>query len=378
MALSYLLRVTPATCSSPACNYDPNLCPGHQICEPQPASYLLVIDTYVISMFTVDYCVRMLLSCIAHRRLAGNIPQKWDEEEARAARQEGRPPQSDPPPLPWCYSGMSYFFQFYNLVDLLVIIAFYISQLSPGSYFVFMRVLRLLRVLRLMRVVKDSPYTDLLYNTMTDSAPVLSTFAVFVGLAIVVFACLINIAEDGKFEVTADYPLGAYVRPSIVLHDVRGASPFHSIPDALYFVCITTSTVGYGDMFPTTPLGRAYACIYAYVGVFTWTFPLAIIGYNFVMGHEKLVAHYQQKEDDEIALLKSDQNQISDDVSSAEILLEAISILKSLSKDTAVLSECAETVKDDSKEIKVSAGLLRRAMSPPGLWDWEDEHNQTA
>jgi Ion transport protein len=319
-----------------------------------------------------------VIDTYAHRRLAGNIPQKWDEEEARAARQEGRPPQSDPPPLPWCYSGMSYFFQFYNLVDLLVIIAFYISQLSPGSYFVFMRVLRLLRVLRLMRVVKDSPYTDLLYNTMTDSAPVLSTFAVFVGLAIVVFACLINIAEDGKFEVTADYPLGAYVRPSIVLHDVRGASPFHSIPDALYFVCITTSTVGYGDMFPTTPLGRAYACIYAYVGVFTWTFPLAIIGYNFVMGHEKLVAHYQQKEDDEIALLKSDQNQISDDVSSAEILLEAITILKSLSKDTAVLSDCAETVKDDSNEIKVSAGLLRRAMSPPGLWDWEDEHNQTA
>jgi Ion transport protein len=374
-ALSYLLRETPTTCKSPACNHDPILCPGRQICEPQPIADLLLIDTLVISVFTVDYCLRMLLSCGAHRRLAGNIPPKWDEEEGKAARLEGRPPQSDPAPLNCCYSAIFYFFQFYNLVDVLVIMAYYISQLSPGSYFVFMRVLRLLRVLRLMRVVKDSPYTDLLYNTMTDSGPVLSTFAVFVGLAIVVFGCLISIAEDGTFRVTDDYPQGAYLRPSIV-HGPHSPSPFRSIPDALYYVCITTSTVGYGDMYPTTPLGRAYACIYAYVGVFTWTFPLAIIGYNFVMGHEKLMDYQQQKEVDEIAQLKSDQNQISDDITSAEILSEAISILKSISEDTAILSKCSETVTDGSKEIEVSAGQLRRAMSPPGLWDWEDDQQQ--
>ena len=94
------------------------------------------------------------------------------------------------------------------------------------------------------------------------------------------------------------------------------------------------------------------------------------------MGHEKLMDYQQQKEDDETAQLKSDQNQISDDITSAEILSEAISILKSISEDTAILSKCSETVTDGSKEIEVSAGQLRRAMSPPGLWDWEDDQQQ--
>jgi voltage-gated potassium channel len=37
--------------------------------------------------------------------------------------------------------------------------------------------------------------------------------------------------------------------------------------DAVYFCVVTLATVGYGDLHPTTPLGRAFTILYIIVGV---------------------------------------------------------------------------------------------------------------
>ena len=59
-------------------------------------------------------------------------------------------------------------------------------------------------------------------------------------------------------------------------------SPFLTISTAMYYVVVTTTTVGYGDVYPTSQGGRALACAFAYVGVIIWTFPIAVVGKNFV------------------------------------------------------------------------------------------------
>src|SRR3546814_18867096 len=42
---------------------------------------------------------------------------------------------------------------------------------------------------------------------------------------------------------------------------------FGSVPRALWWVMATLTTVGYGDVYPTTPLGKVLAGIAAFIGI---------------------------------------------------------------------------------------------------------------
>ena len=53
-------RLSPATCSAPACNDDAELCPGRIICEPVSMSVFSTIDDVTIYIFTFEYCVKLL------------------------------------------------------------------------------------------------------------------------------------------------------------------------------------------------------------------------------------------------------------------------------------------------------------------------------
>jgi len=54
----------PSTCADPACQNDPDLCPGQTICEPQPYRYFFTVEIVCVISFAVDYTVR-LLTCWA-------------------------------------------------------------------------------------------------------------------------------------------------------------------------------------------------------------------------------------------------------------------------------------------------------------------------
>lgn len=49
----------------------------------------------------------------------------------------------------------------------------------------------------------------------------------------------------------------------------RGAQPevFKNIGDGIWWAIITFATVGYGDIYPVTPLGKLLGCIICLVGV---------------------------------------------------------------------------------------------------------------
>merc|ERR1711871_412026 len=61
-----------------------------------------------------------------------------------------------------------------------------------------------------------------------------------------------------------------------------------SVPDSFWWVCVTLTTVGYGDVFPVTYWGQTVGFITQMLGVLTLALPLSIIGGNFHELREKM------------------------------------------------------------------------------------------
>jgi len=71
----------------------------------------------------------------------------------------------------------------------------------------------------------------------------------------------------------------------IIMHasDPRG---FSSIPAAGWWAAQTLTSVGYGDLVPTTALGQSLAVFAMFLGIATFAIPIAIIGAGFTEAFE--------------------------------------------------------------------------------------------
>ncbi len=167
-----------------------------------------------------------------------------------------------------------------NVVDLLSILPFYIVEFSSGSGGgVGLSVLRVLRLTRVFRVFKLGKYAEGLFlfgKVIIRSLSALYLLFFFMLISTVLFGSMIYYAERGRY----DQDLGYRVRPS-VYGDGEQRTPFTSIPRSFWWVITTSTTVGYGDMVPTTLLGMLVGTVAMYFGILVLAMPLAIISSNF-------------------------------------------------------------------------------------------------
>ena len=56
---------------------------------------------------------------------------------------------------------------------------------------------------------------------------------------------------------------------------------FGSIPDAMWWGAVTLTTVGYGDVWPTTPIGKMLGSLIAFLGIGLFALPTGILGSAF-------------------------------------------------------------------------------------------------
>jgi voltage-gated potassium channel len=64
---------------------------------------------------------------------------------------------------------------------------------------------------------------------------------------------------------------------------------------SFYFSVTTLSTVGYGDLHPTTDLSRLFTAFYVIIGVSIVLSALAIIGKNYLEKREKRILERRER-----------------------------------------------------------------------------------
>ena len=140
------------------------------------------------------------------------------------------------------------------IIDLLVIIPFYLS-------FIIGLDLRILRVIRLLRVVRLTRYSGAwsLFSAVIKAQQKPLIMTVFLlALALLIFSSLMYAIEN-----TAQ------------------PQAFADIPSAMWWAVATLTTVGYGDIFPVTSLGKILGSISAIFGIGLFALPAGLLASGF-------------------------------------------------------------------------------------------------
>jgi len=96
-----------------------------------------------------------------------------------------------------------------------------------------------------------------------------------------------RVIKNSREELCATLFVGGVlltVAASLMYFAERTAQPevFSSIPAAMWWGIATLTTVGYGDIFPVTVLGKTLAAMMAVLGIGMFAIPTGIISSEFV------------------------------------------------------------------------------------------------
>ena len=87
---------------------------------------------------------------------------------------------------------------------------------------------------------------------------------------------------------------------TVALVMVIGTLSYHALEgwgyiDSFYFTGITMTTIGYGDMHPTTPLSKIFTVFFAFGGVGVSLFALSLIATGYFERRERLRDEWRGK-----------------------------------------------------------------------------------
>lgn len=173
-----------------------------------------------------------------------------------------------------------------NLIDVAAIVPYYVELLmvawgaseasNSGVGLAVLRVLRVARVLRVLKLGKRSAGATIIARSMEKSGQALILTLFFVAMGIILFGALLFYAESGEYDVVT----GKWMRADVVGTDLE-ETPFHSIMASFWFCIVSATTSGYGDMYPTSFIGKVVASALQLAGIVVLALPISIIGSNF-------------------------------------------------------------------------------------------------
>lgn len=155
------------------------------------------------------------------------------------------------------------------LVDLLAVLPSLLVW--TGVDLRFLRVIRMARLIRLGKLGRYSTALQSMWLAVRSRRDELLMALMLMAMILVVAASLMYMAEgDAQPEV------------------------FSSIPATLWWGIMTLTTVGYGDVYPITALGKLTAAVIAVAGIGLFALPAGIVGSAFIELREQQKAPRQE------------------------------------------------------------------------------------
>ncbi len=150
------------------------------------------------------------------------------------------------------------------IIDLLAILPFYLPLKGLD-----LRILRTFRLLRILRMFKLARYFDALQMIgrviFKKRYELISIFGVLL-LLMFISSFLMFYAE-------------AEAQPNI----------FHNILDTFWWALVTFTTVGYGDVYPITPIGKILSAIIVLIGIMLFALPTSILTAEFLNEYQEKI-----------------------------------------------------------------------------------------
>jgi len=211
--------------------------------EAQYGSQLKAFEFFSVSVFLIEYILRIWTADLLHPQLS----------KTRAR--------------------LKFIFSFYGVVDFIAILPF----LVPLVMTVDLRVIRILRLLRLIRLFKIGRhfkslrlFTEVIRETRFDLMITFFATGILLLLSSTIMYFLENEAQPEAFE---------------------------NIGQSLWWAVATLTTVGYGDIYPVTGLGKILSSFIALLGIGIVALPTAIISSSLIekMQVRKAGAHSEEE-----------------------------------------------------------------------------------
>ena len=198
-------------------------------------SFFYYVELVSVIVFSIEYALR-LWSCTADPKYQGMI--------------KGR--------IKFMFNPMS-------VIDLLAILPFYLS-----AFFVldlrFVRILRLFRLFRLFRSGKLATSFNTLIHVVKSKKEELGISLIILILVLVFSSSVMYLVEHKEAN-----------------------TQFTSVPAAMWWGMMTITTIGYGDMYPITALGKVIGSFVGFLGICVFALPVGILGAGF--------SEYMEKQD---------------------------------------------------------------------------------
>jgi len=183
-------------------------------------------DDACVAVFVVEYVLR-LWTCTVDPRYAGAV-----------------------------HGRLHYATRPLQLIDLLSILPAVLPYV--GGDWQMLRVFRLFRILRVLKLGRYSSAIGTLARVLTDRRGELGVMAVALLVLVVLAGSLMyHIERDGNGE------------------------QFSSIPQSMWWAVVTLTTIGYGDIYPKSPLGQFVGGLTAVFGIGIVALPTAIVAQGF-------------------------------------------------------------------------------------------------
>jgi voltage-gated potassium channel len=141
-----------------------------------------------------------------------------------------------------------------GIVDFLAVMPLWAAMLGVDD----LRVLIILRILRVLKFARYSSGMRSLLEVLASERRALAACLVILGCATLISATAMHIVEG-------------HIQPD----------KFGTIPDAMWWAIVTLSTIGYGDVVPSTGLGRMVASFTIVGGLVMIALPVGIVANAF-------------------------------------------------------------------------------------------------